>query len=178
MKRYLGTVMNAYCAIVYPIFLIGPIVFAVFILSLKINFVTVVIAIFLCCGTVINFINALKFNVFLQLYSFGKFTEKEIHIRTGILYKYEISYQKCKSIGIGRYTHRIGNSQYGPKYTYIFFSYEPFHETYRTRINQWKPTKTRIKVGFDRKLYAYLLTVLPERQAVSLRRDYEKYMVK
>ena len=168
--------MNAYGAIVYPIILIGQIVFAVFILSLKINFVTVVIAIFLCCGTVIYFVNALKFNIFLQLYSFGKFTEKGILIRTGIFHKFEISYQKCKSIGIARYTHGILRSEFGPKYTYIFFSYEPFAETYRTHINQWKPTKTRIKVRFDRKLCAYLLTVLPERQAFSLKRDCEKYL--
>lgn len=176
MKRYLGTVMTAYVAIFYPIFLIGPIVFAVIALLSEISFVTVWIALYCIVCTAVFIVYALKFNILLQLYSFGKFTGKGIEIRAGFFHKFTLSYSKCKSIGIARYTHGILRSQYGSKYTYIFFSYEPFDEKYRTNINQWKPTKTHIKVGFNRRLYAYLLTVLPERQVCLLERDCEKYL--
>ena len=87
-----------------------------------------------------------------------------------------MEYKKCKGCGIGYYIHGILNSNAGTTVFYIFFSYDAFNESYRANMNLWKPTKTKIKVVFSKKLYDYLIDVLPPKQSATLQRDYEKYI--
>ena len=87
-----------------------------------------------------------------------------------------IEYKKCRGCGIGYYIHGVLNSNAGTKIFYIFFSYDAFNELYRTNINLWKPSKAQVKVEFSKKLYDYLINVLPKKQSAMLSRDYEKYI--
>jgi len=56
---------------------------------------------------------------------------------------------------------------------FMFLSYDLFDESFRWNMNLWKSSQTRIKVQFNKKLYDYLLTVLPKDLSQMLRRDYE-----
>lgn len=177
MKKYLGGAMGAYCAFAFILFIIGPLIFAIVILSTGIDFFSIIIALWCIACPILLGIYARQGNIGLQCFSWGVFNEKGIQIKTPFSRKHiEIEYAKCKSIGIALYVHGVMNSDVGSKVKYIFFSYEPFNEEFRLNINQWQPSPTRIKVGFDKKLYDYLLTVLPEEQADCLKSDYEKYV--
>lgn len=75
------------------------------------------------------------------------------------------------------YRHAFMNSQnslLGSNVYFIFMSVDYFPEKYRTQINLWKPSQKQIKVQFSKKLYSYLLTVLPRKQAMMLKSDYER----
>lgn len=171
MKKYLGSFMDAYIACIFPIlFFALPIVFAFIALSAEISPATVFIACFCLLCIVMGVISLRRIS--LQVYSWGKFDEKGIHVKNGWR-RFEIEYEKCRSIGIGFYAHGFQSRTIGIKNYYIFFSYEWFEEKYRANINLWKPSDTRIKVGFSKKLYRYLLTVLPKNHAAALKRDYE-----
>lgn len=174
MKKYIGSKMDIFCAVVYPLFIVGPIFFAFVALSSEISFATIFVAAMCFCCTVLCSVYLRK--IYIQFYSWGVFRDDGIHIRSGLFKKYVLKYENCKSIGIGMYTHGILNSSVGSKVKYIFFSDEPFEEKYRLQINLWRPTTSRIKVGFHKELYDYLLTVLPKHQANSLKHDYEKYV--
>ena len=174
MRRYFGSSITAYGAILLPIFLVLPIVFAASLLLVEIDFAAIFIAIW-CIVFSITCMVYIK-QVSAQLYSWGQFGEDKIKIHIGFSRSFCLEYEKCKSIGIGMYTHGILNSSVGSKIYFIFFSYQPFDEKYRTTINLWKPSSTRIKVCFSKKLYEYLLTVLPRKHAMSLQHDYEKYV--
>ena len=59
----------------------------------------------------------------------------------------------------------------------IFFSLEPFEESYRLRMNEWKASPNTIKISFDRELYQFLLTVLPHGYTWRLEHDYDYYVM-
>lgn len=111
-----------------------------------------------------------------QLYSWGYFDIEGIQVKTLFSKAQTIEYKKCRGCGIGYYIHGILNSNAGSTIYYIFFSYDAFHESYRTNMNLWKPTQTQIKVEFSKRLYDYLIEVLPPKQSVMLQRDYKKYI--
>lgn len=175
MKKYLGGVMGAYCAVMSFIAIVVSIIFAIVILLSGIDAGRIFLAL-LCVSCIIIWCLIIR-KYAIQFYGWGVFNEKGIQIKTLFSRKpIEIEYAKCKSIGIGLYVHGVMNSDVGSKVKYIFFSYEPFNEEFRLNINQWQPAPTRIKVEFSKKLYDYLLTVLPEEQADCLKSDYEKYV--
>lgn len=77
--------------------------------------------------------------------------------------------------------HRIGIavSEKGKKEKYyIFFSPDEFGESYRCRIEQWQATNGRLVIKFDKKLYNYLLTVLPPKRKLFLDMDYRMFIQK
>lgn len=77
--------------------------------------------------------------------------------------------------------HRIGIavSEKGSKEQYyIFFSPDGFDESYRCRIEQWNLTEGRLVIKFDKKLYKYLLSVLPPKQKLFLDMDYRMFIQK
>lgn len=77
--------------------------------------------------------------------------------------------------------HRIGIavSEKGSKEQYyIFFSPDGFDESYRCRIEQWNLTEGRLVIKFDKKLYNYLLSVLPPKQKLFLDMDYRMFIQK
>ena len=88
-------------------------------------------------------------------------------------------YQDCKDCGIGVYRHRelLFPRRYYKDVYYIFFSLEPFEESYRLRMNEWKASPNTIKISFDRELYQFLLTVLPHGYTWRLEHDYDYYVM-
>lgn len=173
MKRYLGSKETAFSAVVTPIFVCFPIGLSAVLIWTEISAATIVLAL----GGVLC---SLVWGVYLrkivtQLYSWGDFQNNGVTVKTAFHQSANIAYVKCKSAGIGFYTHGIFNSKRGPKSWFVFLSYNVFDETYRENMNLWKPFHDGIKVRFDEKLYRYLLTVLPEKQSKMLRQDYIKY---
>lgn len=174
MKKYLGSTITAFGAFMAPIFVLFPIFFLIVILSAEVSGATI----FLAFGCMIcSFLwSRYVAQISNQLYSWGYFRSENILVRSLFAKETTISYAKCNGCGIGFYTHGILNSRVGSKFYFIFFSYDSFDETYRSRINQWKPSETRVKVQFSQKLYDYLIKTLPPKQAHKLQRDFQKYM--
>ncbi len=174
MRKYLGSLLTAYAAVIAPLFVCGPVVFAISALCSQISVETV----FLACGCIAC---ALVWGLYIkkisnQLYSWGHFTNHDVRIITGVSRRSTIVYEKCKSCGIGFYTHGVLNSKVGTKIYFIFLSYDRFDESYRSNINLWLPSQSQIKVQFSQKLFNYLLAVLPPKQSQMLSRDYRKYL--
>ncbi len=174
MKKYLGSKMTAYAAIVAPFFVFGSLIFGVCALTAEISGATVFLAI-LCDSCAVIWGLYIK-SKSAQLYSWGYFNHEGIQVRTLFSGKQMIEYKKCRGCGIGYYIHGVLNSNAGTKIFYIFFSYDAFNELYRTNINLWKPSKAQVKVEFSKKLYDFLINVLPKKQSAMLSRDYEKYI--
>lgn len=85
---------------------------------------------------------------------------------------YTLTYKDFHRIGIA-FSQKGGKEKY-----YIFFSPDKFDESYRCRIEQWKVTNGRLVIKFDKKLYKYLLTVLPPKQKLFLDMDYRMFIQK
>lgn len=173
MKKYLGSVMTAYAAIVMPLLCLFPLILMVLALTSKISFATVFISIW--CALGIIFFGIWLKQISFQLYSWGTFKKDRVVIKSIFRKKQEILYEKCRGCGIGFYVHGILGSRAGSNIFFIYLSYDPFDEKYRAHMNKWAPTDTRIKVAFNCKLFDYLLEHLPYKQAKMLQRDYEKY---
>ena len=174
MKKYFGGAMGIECAIAPFVIIAMSIAMPILISARGIDFFTVLFALWGVGGVIFSIYMMRKFS--LLCYSWGMFDEKGVHIKSLFSKNFEIEYAKCKSIGIGLYVHGIMGSDLGSKEKYIFFSYGGFREQFRLNINQWQPNETRIKVKYSKKLYNYLLTVLPEEHANALKTDYETYV--
>lgn len=83
-----------------------------------------------------------------------------------------LPYKDFRRIGIA-VSQKGGKEKY-----YIFFSLDDFDESYRCRIEQWKMTEGRLVIKFDKKLYDYLLSVLPTKQKLFLDMDYRMFIQK
>lgn len=174
MRKYLGSKITAYAAIVSPLFVFGPPLFGFSMLSAGISGPAVLLAIAgIACAILWG---KYIMDIRNQLYSWGDFQSEGVEIRTAFSKSITMLYKKCKGCGIGFYTHGILNSKAGTRVYFIFLSYEAFDDSFRADINLWRPSQTRIKVEFNKKLYDYLLTVLPRAQALMLRLDYERYV--
>jgi len=174
MKKYLGSKVTAFAAILAALFTCCPLIFGFCALFTEISGATVFLALGGIACTVIWGLY-IK-NISNQLYSWGTFQNKDVRVTTGFSKSNKIIYEKCKGCGIGFYTHGILNSKAGTKIYFIFLSYDVFDESFRSDINLWKPSQTRIKVAFSKKLYNYLIATLPKKQSLMLRSDYERYM--
>ena len=111
-----------------------------------------------------------------QLYSWVVFQKEEVLVKCLFSKDNVLPYSKFNGCGIGFYTHGILNSNVGSRIYFIFFSCEAFDEAYRSNIHLWKPSRTKIKVGFSQKLYHYLIEILPPKQVRMLQKDYKKYI--
>ncbi len=176
MTKYLGSKITAFSAVVIPFFICFPLLFGISALCTEISIGSVVV--FLGCVLCTVVWGFYIKGVGIQLYSWGRFTSNGVQVITGFKQTSTILYKNCFGCGIGYYTHGILNSQCGTKIYFIFLSYNRFDESYRSKINLWKPSGTQIKVEFSEKLYEYLLTVLPKKQSRMLVKDYEKYFKK
>lgn len=173
MKKYLGSNIMAFSAIVAPLYVFAPPVLCIFMLGTEISPATIFLTL---GGLLCTIVSGLYIkNISSQLYSWGIFHFTGVKIITVFSKSYELSYEKCKSCGIGYYTHGILNTKIGSKEFFIFLSYDRFDESYRTQINLWKPSKKRMKVKFNKKLYKHLFSVLPQEQSCKLQKDYKKY---
>ena len=177
MKRYLGSAITAFAAIVEPLFCVGCLIFGLTALCSQVNVETIFVAILYFSGA---FSMGLYMKIgYKQLYSWGRFGENGVEIQ--MLFskkKTMLQYRKCRECGIGFYTHGILNSAVGTKVYFIFLSQDVLDETHRTNMNLWKPGEFGIKVAFDKKLYIYLLSVLPKKLQQKLQKDYNKHFVK
>lgn len=175
MKKYLGGYIGAYCAIILlilSVFSIGFGIFAVFCERSIATFFLLAMCLCCCiCGMLYLWICR------YQLLSWGTFKDTAVYVSVPFQKPFAIEYEKCKSCGIGMYRHafmNLQNSLLGSNVYFIFMSVDYFPEKYRTQINLWKPSQKQIKVQFSKKLYSYLLTVLPRKQAMMLKSDYER----
>ncbi|MBO5797899.1 MAG: hypothetical protein J6R77_06095 [Clostridia bacterium] len=176
MKKYLGSKLTAFGAFVAPLFLCAPLVFGIIVLCTEISGATIFLA-FLGIGCSLVWGVYVK-NKGAQLYSWGRFQSNGVEIISGFSKRNTMIYEKCKGCGIGFYTHGLLNSKAGTKIYFIYLSYDAFDESFRSNINLWEPFQGRIKVQFSKKLYEYLLSVLPKKQSQMLCRDYERYLEK
>lgn len=173
MRKYLGSKITGFAAIIAPLFLCCPLLFGFCALCTEISDATVFlfsggIACAVVWGLYIK-------NIRNQLYSWGYFTSNGVQIITCFSQRSSMVYEKCKGCGIGFYTHGVINSKVGTKIYFIYLSYDVFDEHFRSNINLWKPSHTQIKVQFSKKLYDYLLVVMPRKQSQMLTQDYIKY---
>ena len=176
MKKYSGSRINAFGVGIALLFAFGPIIFAVSLLLTDFSGAVLFLAIG-CLACSLVWLLYLK-QAANQLYAWSVFQREEILIKCLFSKDNVLPYSKCNGCGIGFYTHGILNSKAGSKIYFIFFSCEPFEEFFRSRINLWKPSQSRVKVCFSPKLYNYLIEVLPAKQARMLKSDYEKYVQK
>ena len=173
MKKYLGSTIDAFVAVVTILFIGVPLPFAIGSFSSGFDAARVIILVG-CILCVIIWVAYLK-EISVQLYGWGCFFDYGVQIKSLFKKTYLIEYAKCFSCGIGFYTHGYLNTQMGTRVYYIFLSYEKFDEKYRTRINLWRITKSQIKIKFSKELYDFLIAVLPKPQRQMLIEDYKKY---
>ena len=173
MKKYLGTWMNFYCAFLCPVLILFSLAFAVLVLSAHISFSTIFIA--ACCFAFALLIAYIAYQNRYSLFAFAYFGSDGVHIKCLFSPESFIPYTNFNYIGIGMYVHGVMNTKLGSKLFYIIFSCEGFDEKLKLNINHWKASKTRIKAGFDPKLYKHLLMVLPPKQKLKLLEDYREF---
>lgn len=174
MKRYLGSIITIYAAIVAPIFVICPLIF-VPILLVSVDF-GVAIALSLFCLACSLIWGVYIRQISRELYSWGTFKSDKVIVRTWFQPSFDFIYSKCRGCGIAYYTHGVLNSSLGTKHYYIYLSYDSFDERFRGAINKFKITQTQLKVSFRQDLFEHLILVLPPKQANHLMQDYEKYI--
>ena len=138
MKKYLGSSMTAFAAVVTPLFVVLSLLFAGIILfTAEISGATVFLSC-MCCGCSVIWFVFIKKEA-LQLYAWGTFEQTCVRIHSPFTSEIVLDYNKCKDVGIGWYTHGVLNSRIGSKIYFIYLSYEYFDEKYREKINLWKP---------------------------------------
>ena len=169
MKKYLGSCITAFAGVVIPVFIVASVVFAAIVCLTEISGASIFITL-LCVSCACIWCVYIKKYV-SQIYSWGIFEESGVIVKTLGKERFFIDYSKCKSIGIGSYTHGILNSNVGSRVYFIYFSYDKFDKNFKTSINLWHSTQTRIKVRYEPKLFWYLMKVLPQKQSVALERD-------
>lgn len=178
--------MNTYLAIVFPVFILmmlGPTVYIVIECHLY-GAISIEPALF--CGfcflgvSFIFYMIAIRGRGLEQFYGIGYFDEKGFTIKIPFMRKKHIKYADCKELGIAYYVHGIRDSgEYGcgTYCFYIYFTCGIFDEKYRAHVNRWKLMRNNAKIGFNKELYDYLVSVLPKHQADILRYDYARLNV-
>ncbi len=101
MRRYLGSRITAFAAIVCPLFIISPLCFAVIILFSEISEATLLLSALFCSCTVIWFVYTKK--EALQLYAWGEFGKTDVQVRCFLKNNFVLNYAKCTSVGIEYY---------------------------------------------------------------------------
>ena len=171
IRRYLGSKITVFAAVVAPCYSILLLLFGVSVLKAERSFATFFV--FLMCVSCCLVWGYYTLKIKNQLYSWGVFSNDSVLVSVPFQKSFSLSYDMCQGCGIGAYCHSFLNRGHiGSVIYFIFLSIEPFDEKYRYQINLWKPSASRIKVAFDEELYRYLITTLPKKQALLLERDY------
>ena len=170
MKKYLGSPMTAYAAVMCPLFVVAPLLFAIVALCSEISTATLFLAV-LCCSSSFFFAIYIHKEA-IQLYAWGIFEETAVRVCCFLRNDFALDYEKCLGVGIEHYKHNAIHTKIGTKVFFIYLSYDYYETKYRGKINLWKPNERRIKVQFDKNLYEYLLSVLPKKQAMMLQQDF------
>ena len=172
MKKYLGSVMTAYAAVIAPFFVIVPILFSVIILcTAEISGAVVfLVCLFFSCSVIWSIYIKKEL---LQLYAWGSFEGNCVKVHCPFIQEFVLDFDKCVAVGIGSYTHGVLNSRCGSKLYFIYLSYDYLDAKCIEKINFWKPSTRGIKVQFDYKLYKWLLSNLPQKQSKMLEQSYK-----
>ena len=152
-------------------FIVGPIILSAVFLSTEINFVTIsmtIVGIYTSIMSIIYFIKVSD-----QLISVAYFTEDKIVIKNPLKKKklYEMKYKQCADIGIGSYLHIV------KKVYFIYISYNWLTPEEREHINYCYPSETFIKMGYSKKNYDFLMSILPQKQANRLLKSHESFLL-
>ena len=170
--RYLGGWSDIEYAFFLPCMVVGPVIFACSMFTIRIDVATVCLAIICIIGSIM--IGTVMWKYRSSLYAWGNFQKDAVYVKVLFDKVFPIYYEKCKSIGIGGYLEGgFTSRENGFRHLYIFFSYDPFNEKYRGSINMVDLSHRFITLGFSKRRYEYLLTILPPIHADVLRHDYE-----
>ena len=172
MKRYAGDYMTAYVGFTSILFIIGPVIFMIVVLTAQVSVATICLSGFCICCSVMWGMILVKYGAYV--FSWCELSENEVIIKTWFKKPYIIRYDQCSDIGIGFYIHGVMNSSLGSKHYYIYLSYGRIDESLKSRINHLVSSKTCLKIGYNRKTYEYLLQHLPKSKAISLKADAKK----
>ena len=142
MKKYLGSRMTAYAAVICPLLVIAPLPF-------------LRVPLYQLSGLYSQYVPPFS-----------------VRVRCFLRNDFALDYEKCLGVGIEHYNHNAIHTNIGSKVFFIYLSYDYYETKYRGKINLWKPNERRIKVQFDKNLYEYLLSVLPKKQAMMLQQDF------
>lgn len=167
-KKYLGNSMTIFLAIAAPIFfIIIPVLFMI-IIPYICSEIADIIVIESISGAYLVFLIVYLITISNQLYSWGYFGDKSVIVRSLFRRTFEIEYSKMIDIGVGHYVHTLGLTGAGPIYSFIYLSSEYVEPKYKFNINKKRPSKRFIKLVYSKKNIAFLLNVLPKKQAKAL----------
>ena len=86
-------------------------------------------------------------------------------------------YDEIAGCGIGYYFHGRMISGIGIMLYYIFFTNDEFDDSFRKKINRWRPKKQKyVKILFNQKKYDYILTKLPKNLSTIIRYDHDRFI--
>lgn len=165
-KKYLGNYMSVYCGIAGLFLVILPAFLAVY-LWLQMGMKSLLLVIFFMIGMI--FLAVVYVSLANHFWSYGYFESEQIRVKCIFRKEFVIQYTDCVDVGVGYYNHRTFLPGFSPVIKYIYFSSTLLSEEQRTAINLVKPSKTFIKLGYNRKNYEDLLCILPTRQATMLK---------
>ena len=166
---YLGSPILFFSSIIIPVFVFFPVIFGLCAIISAPNIETLVILLG-CILTSFIWIVFLKQKTNI-LYSWGKFTSNGVYIKQGLKSKF-INFHNFKYVGIAYYKHSLLNSNFGTIQYFIVFSLSRVDISYQSNINLWNPPPHSFKIKFNKKLYNYLLKILPQKQKKQLEYDY------
>lgn len=176
--RYIGNAMTAFFAVMAAAFVVFPILAVPLILSSGISTGSIMVAAFCVLVSVIWCLYGRSVNIAMQLYTWCEFQKDNVTVRTLFHGKYQVDYVNCTDVGVGYYVHGVLNSNIGTKVPFIYLSCHKVDAKYKCQMNQLKPSRTCIKIGFRQKTYQYLLDHLPPKQRSMLESSYAEYQHK
>ncbi len=168
MKKYAGSSMTLFAAIILPLFAILPIFAGILIFQSEISVATIFLFVMCLCCTILFTVYLIK--VSNQLYTWATFNKSAINIKSWFRKEYTMEYCKCIDVGIGCYGHGFSSS--GIPFYFIYFSYNKLSEESKLSINTQLPSKTFFKISYSKKLYDYLVNTLPSKQSLLLKQSY------
>lgn len=113
-----------------------------------------------------------------QFVSIGIFEKDKVIVKCLFRKTYSISYDKFKDAGIAYYIHGVLNSPLGSRVNYIYFAGRKLSDEQKCNVNFLKPSKSFVKLGYNRKNYDDLMKVLPDELSDMLKDSYEELKAK
>ena len=162
--RYIGNYLTVFLAFAYLLLLLLPVMLAVIILNSQMNYATAFITLMCIMTVIVLIIYGKKVSLFSQLYTWCIFEDDGVAIKTLFSKKYKLYYTQCRDIGVIYYIHGILNSRLGSKQFFIYLSYDMIPAKCINEANHLIPTKTTIKISYNKSTFNYLTSVLPKKQ--------------
>ncbi|MBE6557169.1 MAG: hypothetical protein E7664_05445 [Ruminococcaceae bacterium] len=173
MKKYLGSYMTAYAAImVIALFIPMFIGFPIVMLTSSVEPATILMTVGCLAGLAV-WVYYFATKMYWKCCCWGRFGNDKVTVSPLFGKKRNLLYKDFKHVGIGYYVHGVlGSRTVGSHIYYIFLSDEILSTELRQNINLLPASRTKIMVQFKQDIYEYLLQVLPSNHAAMLQRDY------